>query len=256
VRTIATWNVNSLRARLDHLRIWLEQARPDILAIQETKLPDAEFPADQIRSFGYEVLFSGQKGYNGVAILGRKPGEDPVTSVPDLADDQRRILAATYDGVRVIDVYVPNGAFVGSKKYEYKLAWLEHLVAFVKREMQRHVQLALLGDFNIAPEDRDVYNPKLWEGRVLCSEAERRAFRALLDLGLTDVFRVFEQAQGHYTWWDYRGKALERNQGLRIDHLLATNALCRACSACRVDRAARAWDKPSDHAPVVAEFDI
>jgi exodeoxyribonuclease III len=253
---IATWNVNSLRARLDHLQTWLQQAHPDVLGIQETKLPDDEFPADQLRSVGYEVLFSGQKGYNGVAILARHPGEDAAASIPGLADDQRRILAATYDGVRVVDVYVPNGSFVGSKKYDYKLDWLEHLVAFLEREIQRHGRLVLLGDFNIAPDDRDVYNPKLWEGRVLCSAPERQAFRALLDLGLADAFRLFEPANGHYTWWDYRGKALERNQGLRIDHLLVTEALQSACIACRIDRTPRGWEKPSDHAPVVAQFDI
>jgi exodeoxyribonuclease-3 len=256
VLIVATWNVNSLRARLDHLGRWLEVARPDVLGIQETKLPDPEFPVDEIRSFGYEVLCSGQKGYNGVAILGRHRGEDPASALPGIEDEQRRILAATYDGVRVVNVYVPNGSFVGSKKYDYKLAWLDQLSAFLHREMRQHPRLILMGDFNIAPEDRDVYNPKLWEGRVLCSEPERRAFRTLLDLGLADTFRLFEAASGHYTWWDYRGKALEKNQGLRIDHLLVTQALRTACTGCRIDRTPRHWDKPSDHAPLLAELDL
>ena len=252
--SIATWNVNSLRARLEHVLRWLEQKQPDILGIQETKLPDEEFPADAFQDAGYHAAFSGQKGYNGVALISREPGADVVEELPGLDDHQRRVLAATYGQVRVVNLYVPNGQFVGSKKYDYKLSWLERLHDFLVEQLDSVPHLVVLGDFNIAPEDRDVYNPKLWEGRVLCSEPERAAFRELVELGLCDAFRRFQESTGHYTWWDYRASAFPRNHGLRIDHILASEALCGACEGCEVDRDPRGWDRPSDHAPVVARF--
>jgi exodeoxyribonuclease-3 len=254
--SIATWNVNSLRARLEHVLRWLEQKQPDILGIQETKLPDEEFPADAFQDAGYHAAFSGQKGYNGVALISRAPGADVVEELPGLDDDQRRVLAATYGPVRVVNLYVPNGQFVGSRKYDYKLSWLERLHDFLAEQLDSAPHLVVLGDFNIAPEDRDVYNPKLWEGRVLCSEPERAAFRELVDLGLCDAFRRFQESDGQYTWWDYRARAFQRNHGLRIDHILASEGLCEACEGCEVDREPRGWEKPSDHAPVVARFRV
>lgn len=254
--SIATWNVNSLRARLEHVLRWLEQKRPDILGIQETKLPDEEFPADAFQDAGYQAVFSGQKGYNGVALISREPGADVVDALPGLEDEQRRVLAVGYGKVRVVNLYVPNGQFVGSKKYDYKLSWLERLHGFLAKQLESAAQLVVLGDFNIAPEDRDVYNPKLWEGRVLCSEPERAAFRGLVDLGLCDAFRRFQESNGHYTWWDYRASAFQRNHGLRIDHILASKRLCEKCETCEVDREPRGWEKPSDHAPVVARFRV
>jgi exodeoxyribonuclease III len=251
---IATWNVNSLRVRLPQMLDWLRRQQPDILAIQETKLPDAEFPVAEVETAGYQAVFAGQKGYNGVATLSRLPGVEVVRDLPDLQDEQRRVLAATFGDVRVLNLYVPNGAFVGSTKYDYKLAWLDKLTAFLRGQLALYPRLVMLGDLNIAPEDRDVYNPKLWEGQVLVSEPERAAFRQFLALGLCDAFRLFEQADGHYTWWDYRTRAFNRNHGLRIDHVLASPGLCERCVACRIDKTPRALEKPSDHAPLLADF--
>ena len=253
---IATWNVNSLTVRLPQVLDWLGQQQPDILALQETKLTDAGFPTLDIANAGYQAVFAGQKTYNGVALLSRPAAGEIVTDLPGLVDPQRRVLGATVGKMRVLNLYVPNGQAVGSDKYAYKLAWLEKLADWLPDELARHPQLVVLGDFNIAPEDRDVHDPVAWAGQVLCSEAERAAFRRLLDLGFKDTFRLFPQEDQAFTWWDYRAAAFRRNLGLRIDHILASPALAMVCIACQVDKAPRRLERPSDHAPVIAEFAI
>ena len=251
---IATWNVNSLNVRLPQVLAWLASAQPDILALQETKLTDEKFPVAEIETAGYHALFSGQKTYNGVAILSKEAGKDMVTDIPGLDDPQRRVLAASYGELRVLNLYVPNGESVGSEKYTYKLDWLDKLIAFVKAELKHHPKLVVLGDFNIAPEERDVYDPLVWQGKVLFSEAERAALQRLLATGLCDTFRLFDQEEKQFSWWDYRMAAFRRNLGLRIDHILASELLCGNCGSCVIDKAPRKNERPSDHAPVVAEF--
>jgi exodeoxyribonuclease-3 len=253
---LATWNVNSLRVRLPHLRDWLADNPVDVVALQETKLTDADFPREEIEALGMRVVFSGQRTYNGVALLARNPIEDVVAGIPGFDDEQKRVLAGTVAGVRVVDVYVPNGQAVGSEKYAYKLRWLEALRGYVADQLARHERLVVLGDYNIAPEDRDVHDPKAWEGSVHVSEPERSALRALLDTGLEDCFRRFEQPEKSFSWWDYRMMAFRRNAGLRIDLILASRALAGKCAACHIDKAPRKLERPSDHAPVVAAFDI
>jgi len=248
---IATWNVNSLNVRLPQVLDWLKQASPDILALQETKLTDDKFPVADIEATGYRALFSGQKTYNGVALLTRKPAADPVTDIPGLKDPQRRVLAATVGKLRVINLYVPNGESVESDKYRYKLDWLAKLTTWLRAEIKAHPQLVVLGDFNIAPEPRDVHDPKAWEGSVLFSEPERAAFQELLKTGLQDSFRLFEQPEKSYSWWDYRMQAFRRKHGLRIDHILVSAALTARCTACHIDIEPRKNERPSDHAPVV-----
>jgi exodeoxyribonuclease-3 len=251
---LATWNVNSLKVRLPHLLEWLTREEPDAVCLQETKTEDANFPAEALRQAGYEPVFIGQKTYNGVAILSRLPATDIVSALPDFVDPQKRVLAATVDGVRVVCIYVPNGESVESDKYRYKLSWLEALRAWLAQEMKTHSRLALLGDYNIAPEGRDVHDPRLWEGKVLFSEPERAAFRALQELGLKDSFRLLEQPEKSYSWWDYRMNAFKRNLGLRIDHILVSDALAGSVKASRIDKAVRALERPSDHAPVITEL--
>jgi exodeoxyribonuclease-3 len=248
---LATWNVNSLKVRLPQLLEWLAAAVPDVVCLQETKLEDARFPRDELKRAGYEAIFSGQKTYNGVAILARAPLRDLSTGFPDA---QKRIVAATVDGARIVCVYCPNGQSVGSDKYEYKLQWFGKLRTFLTEELSRYAQLAVLGDFNVAPEDRDVHDPKLWEGQVHVSGPERAAFRALLDLGLKDSFRLFEQPEKSFSWWDYRMQGFRRNAGLRIDQILLSGALAARCAACTIDKAPRRLERPSDHAPVIAEL--
>jgi exodeoxyribonuclease-3 len=253
---IATWNVNSLRVRLPHVLDWLGREQPDVLALQETKTEDVNFPADELAKAGYQAVFSGQKTYNGVAVLSKISATDRVTDIDGLDDPQRRILAVTVEGCRIVDLYVPNGSEVGSEKYGYKLDWLTRVRDWLAVEMATNANLVVLGDFNIAPADDDVYDPDAWRGKILCSAPERDAFQSLLDLGLSDTFRQFEQAERSYTWWDYRMNGFRRNLGLRIDHILASPALARVCSGCRVDVAPRRLERPSDHAPVVAEFTV
>jgi exodeoxyribonuclease-3 len=254
--SIATWNVNSLRVRRPQLVEWLGANPVDILALQETKLTDPEFPVADLQALGYQVAYSGQKTYNGVAILARAAIGEVVVDLPGIDDPQRRLLAASIAGVRVVNVYVPNGQSVDSDKYVYKLAWLAALEKFLAAELARHPRLLVLGDFNIAPEDRDVHDPAAWQGSVLVSPAERSALARLQALGLEDLFRRFEQAERSFSWWDYRQGAYRRNNGLRIDLLLGSKALAQQCNFCRIDREPRAWERPSDHAPCIAGFDI
>jgi exodeoxyribonuclease III len=251
---IATWNVNSLRVRLNHVLDWLAIAQPDVLALQETKLSDDQFPAEALRSAGYHAVCSGQKTYNGVAILSREPARDIARDVAGLDDSQRRILVATVNDVRVLNVYVPNGSEVGSAKYAYKLDWLDKITAFVGEELAHYPNFVMLGDFNVAPADADVHDPDLWFEKILCSMPERAAVNNLLALGLVDTFRLFEQAAASFSWWDYRAAGFRRNLGLRIDIILASRALAERCTACRIDKSPRALERPSDHAPVIAEF--
>jgi exodeoxyribonuclease-3 len=251
---VASWNVNSLRVRLPQLTSWLQGATPDVVGLQETKVTDDAFPHEALRSVGYHAAASGQKTYNGVALLAREPLTDVVTDFSDLDDPQRRLIAATVGGVRYVNVYVPNGQAVGTDKYEYKLRWLRSLRRFLHGELSRHENLVVTGDFNIAPDDRDVHDPALWEGQILCSEPERDAFRSLLDLGLADTFRLFQRGTGIFSWWDYRQGGFRRNHGLRIDLLLASSTLATLCRSSTIDTEPRRAERPSDHAPVVAGF--
>lgn len=251
---IATWNVNSLRVRLPHVLNWLAANQPDALCLQEIKQEDSQFPLNALREAGYQAVFSGQKTYNGVAIICKAAPSDVVYGIPGFADEQKRLIAATVEGIRVVCIYVPNGQSVGSDKYQYKLAWLDSMHAWLKEELQRYPKLALAGDFNIAPEDRDVYDPKAWEGNVLVSEPERRAFKNIELLGLKDSFRQFEQPEKSYSWWDYRMMAFRRNMGLRLDHILLSTPLAETCTSCTIDRTPRKLEQPSDHTPVVAEL--
>ena len=251
---IATWNVNSLKVRLPHLLQWLADNPVDVLCLQETKLTDDKFPVAEINAAGYQVVFSGQKTYNGVAILAKLPLTSVVINNPRFDDPQQRILAATVDGARIICAYVPNGQAVGSDKFDYKLAWLAALRDWLADEVAAHASegLAILGDYNIAPDDRDVHDPAEWAGALHCSSQERAALGALTALGLSDAFRLFEQPEKTFSWWDYRQLAFRRNRGLRIDHILLSKALAARCTACTIDRGPRKWEQPSDHAPVIA----
>jgi len=254
VLKVASWNVNSLGVRLPHVLAWCDIARPDILALQETKLTDDRFPAEALLEAGYHSVFSGQKTYNGVAILSREPAIDSVTDIDGLDDPQRRILAVTIGDVRIIDLYVVNGSEVGSEKYAYKLHWLEQVNRFIASEIQKFEKVIVLGDFNIAPEDRDVHDPEAWHEKILCSTPERQALQQMLELGLSDTFRLFEQPENTWSWWDYRMAAFRRNMGLRIDLVLASKTLAGNCSAAYIDKEPRRQERPSDHTPAVAEF--
>ncbi|HEU0225148.1 MAG TPA: exodeoxyribonuclease III [Steroidobacteraceae bacterium] len=253
---IASWNVNSLKVRLEHLGRWLAEHPVDAIALQELKTPDEQFPAGEVRALGMHAAHYGQKTYNGVAILARKPPAEVTTGMPGSDDPQRRVIAATVAGLRLVNVYVPNGQEVGSDKYGYKLEWLARLRRHLAALLKQHPLLLVAGDFNIAPEDRDVHDPAKWEGSVHVSPAEREALAAIMALGFEDLFRRFEQPPGSFSWWDYRMGAFRRNHGLRIDLMLASPALAARCSSCTIDRAPRAWERPSDHAPVTAVFDI
>jgi exodeoxyribonuclease-3 len=252
---IATWNVNSLNVRLPHVLKWLGENPVDVLCIQETKLTDDKFPFKEIEEAGYQVVFSGQKTYNGVAILSKLPMTEVVRNNPKYPDEQQRILAATIDGIRVVCAYVPNGQALDSDKYTYKLGWLQSFRDWLAEELARNEHLAVLGDYNIAPEDRDVHDPAAWEGMVHVSPRERAALQELLGIGLADSFRLFEQPEKSFSWWDYRMLGFQKNKGLRIDHVLLSASLVKRCSACIVDRAPRKWAQPSDHAPVIATLD-
>jgi len=252
---IASWNVNSIRVRLPQVLQWVVTTRPDVLAIQETKITDDAFPAADLEAAGYHVLFAGQKTYNGVALLSREPSTDVLTDLASMEDPQRRLIAAPVGGVRIYNVYVPNGQAVGSEKFEYKLRWLAALRQQLAGELSRHEQVVVAGDFNVAPDDRDVHDPSAWVGQVLVSEPERKALTGLLELGLADTFRLFDQPESCFSWWDYRAAAFRRNRGLRIDLLLASRAMAGRCVRSSVDTGPRTWEKPSDHAPIFAQFD-
>jgi exodeoxyribonuclease III len=253
---LATWNVNSLKVRLPQVLAWVEKHQPDVLCLQETKLEDANFPLREIADAGYLALCSGQKTYNGVAVLSRIEGLECAIAIPGHEDVQKRVIAATVDGVRVICAYVPNGESVESGKYQYKLKWFGAFRAWLAAELTRYPRLAVLGDFNVAPEARDVYDPAAWEGRVLFSRPEREAFESLIALGLKDAFRLFEQPERSFSWWDYRVNAFRRKLGLRIDHILLSDALASRCVTCTIDTEPRGNERPSDHAPVVAELNL
>ena len=251
---IASWNVNSLKVRLPHLGDWLATTTPDVVALQETKTEDTKFPVAAIAALGYRCVFSGQKTYNGVAILARDEPHAVLTDIPGLDDPQRRILAATIGDLRIVNLYVVNGQAIGSEKYAYKLDWLARVRDFLDAEMQRFPQMIVLGDFNIVPDDRDVYDPVAWHEQILCSTPERAALKSLFDLGLHDSFRLFESGAGHYSWWDYRQAGFRRNLGLRIDLILASDALRARCRSASIERTPRTWERPSDHTPVVLEL--
>ncbi|MFI4968515.1 MAG: exodeoxyribonuclease III [Gammaproteobacteria bacterium] len=253
---IASWNVNSLRARMSHVVAWLEAQQPDVLALQEIKMVDSEFPALEFDRLGYQAICSGQPSYNGVALLTKKDADDVVTALPDFDDPQKRVLGAKVDGVYVLDLYVPNGQAVDTDKYRYKLEWLAQLDLWVQQLTREHANLVLLGDFNIAPDDRDIYDPAAWGESVLASPPERAAFRSLLGHGLKDSFRLLHDGGGNFSWWDYRAAGFQRNLGLRIDHILLSAPLAERCSAAWIDREPRGWDKPSDHTPVAVELNL
>lgn len=264
---LASWNVNSLRVRLEHLGQWLALERPDILGLQETKLTDDKFPVEEIRALGYHCVFSGQPSYNGVAILAKASRfqaiEEWSCEEPRLPGDQKRFIAATLktlEGetqIRFINLYVPNGSEVGSEKYSYKLQWLDALKQRLQEEQAGHSLVSVVGDFNIAPADIDVHDPSAWQDKILCSEPERQRFHDLLSLGFTDSFRAQTGPENQaFSWWDYRQAGFRRNQGLRIDHLLISDALMKHCDQVGIDRTPRGWEKPSDHAPALASFNL
>lgn len=253
---LATWNVNSLKVRLPQVLAWLETNPVDALCLQELKLANEFFPLDAFTEIGYHAVWAGQKTYNGVAIISREPGSDTQRNLPGFDDPQQRVIATTLPSpagpVRVISAYCPNGQSLDSDKYTYKLAWFQALREWLDAELKTYPRLAVLGDYNVAPADEDVHDPAKWEGDVLVSEPEREAFRALLDLGLTDAFRLFPQEEKSFSWWDYRRFAFRRNAGLRIDHILLSEALRPLCTDCHIDKIPRTWEQPSDHTPVVA----
>lgn len=251
---LATWNVNSLNVRLPHLLAWLADNPVDVIVLQETKLTDDKFPCAEIEAAGYKAVFLGQKTYNGVALLSKGDASAVVKNIPGFSDNQARVITATVAGLRVVGAYFPNGQAPGTDKFEYKMQWLRALRDWLREELAEHPQLMLMGDFNIAPEDRDVYDPVTWAGQIHCTDEERGHFRHLLGLGLVDAFRLFDQPTKSWTWWDYRNLAFRKNQGLRIDHVLASETLRTTIKACTIDRAPRKLERPSDHAPVIVEL--
>lgn len=253
---LATWNVNSLAVRLPQLLDWLAANPVDALVLQETKLTDDKFPTLEIGAAGYQVQWFGQKTYNGVALISKTPADLVVKNIPGFADEQARVIAGTVAGVRVIGAYFPNGQAPDSEKFVYKMGWLNALRAWVQAELQANDKLVLMGDYNIAPEDRDVYDPVGWAGQIHCTPEERAHFQGLIDLGLVDAFRMFEQPPKSWSWWDYRNLAFRKNQGLRIDHILVSKALQAGVKSCVIDKVPRKNERPSDHAPVVVEIEL
>ncbi len=253
---IASWNVNSLKVRLPHLLDWLAEAQPDVVCLQELKLEDPNFPRAEIEAAGYHAAFAGQKTYNGVALLAKAPIGEVTVGNPLFADEQKRLISGTVDGIRVVCAYMPNGQEVGCDKYDYKLRWLAALADWLSSELQAYPRLALCGDYNIAPDERDVHDPQRWQDCILVSEPERAAFRSFIELGLVDSFRLFEQPEKTFSWWDYRMLGFQKNQGLRIDHILLSAPLAAQCSAAGIDRAPRKRERPSDHAPVWASLTV
>jgi exodeoxyribonuclease-3 len=252
---LATWNVNSLAVRLPQLLDWLAANPVDAMVLQETKLTDDKFPRAELEAAGWRVAFHGQKTYNGVALLSRSDATDVVKNIPGHDDAQARVIAGTVAGVRTIGVYIPNGQAPDSEKFVYKMRWQDALREWVRSELAQHPQLVLMGDYNVAPEDRDVYDPIAWAGQIHCTPEERAQFRGLLELGMVDAFRLFEQPPKSWSWWDYRNLAFRKNQGLRIDHILVSQALQTRVSACVIDKLPRKNERPSDHAPVIVTLD-
>jgi exodeoxyribonuclease III len=253
---IATWNVNSIAARLPHITRWLAANGPEVLCIQESKCADEKFPLLEIKAAGYDCVIFGQQSYNGVAILSREGCGKVIRGYPeDDASSHARLLAADVAGIRIVNVYVPNGQMVGSEKYAFKLGWMKRLREFLDQNYDKTEPVLLCGDFNVAPEERDVHDPRLWQNRILFSEPERAALRHIKDWGLTDTFRMHTEEGGHYSWWDYRAGGFRRNLGLRIDHIWVSPPLAARSKATWIDKEPRAWERPSDHAPVVAEFE-
>ena len=252
---LATWNVNSLTVRLPQVLDWLAVHEPDVLCLQETKLTDDKFPHAEFQALGYCAEWHGQKTYNGVALLSRVPAADVLKNIPGFDDPQARVITGTVRGIRVIGAYMPNGQAPDSDKFVYKMRWLEALRAWVAQEAAQHPRVVLVGDYNIAPEDRDVHDPALWAGQILCTPQERAHFQSLLGLGMHDAFRLFEQAPKSWSWWDYRNLAFRKNQGLRIDHILVTDALKPFVTACVIDKLPRKNERPSDHAPVMVTLE-
>ena len=255
---LASWNVNSLKVRLPHVLDWLKEHQPDILGLQETKTIDENFPLEDIQAAGYHVNFAGQKTYNGVAVISKLEATDIITDLPGLDDPQRRVLGCTIahesGDIRFLNLYIPNGSEVGSEKYDYKLDWLDKLSKYVAAQIKEHKNFVMVGDFNIAPDDRDLWDPVGWKDKILVSPPERAVLQGLLDMGLTDTFRLFEQEEELYSWWDYRAAGFRRNHGMRIDLLLSSPAMTEHCTASYIDKEPRKLERPSDHAPVVAEF--
>ena len=252
---LATWNVNSITARLPLVLKWLEAASPDVLCLQELKCLDEKFPAEEFAELGYNSAVFGQRTYNGVAILSREACEDVQRGFPDDEEGAHaRLIAATIKGVRVVNVYVPNGQFVGSDKYRFKLEWMRRLRRFFDESYETKERVLLCGDFNVAPEERDVHDPAQWEGHILFSKRERAALENIREWGFTDAFRLHTEEGGHYSWWDYRQGAFRRNNGLRIDHIWVSESLAKRCEECWIDKEPRTWERPSDHTPVVARF--
>ena len=251
---LATWNVNSLTVRLPQLIDWLALHQPDAMVLQETKLTDDKFPHAEIEAAGYRVQWFGQKTYNGVALLSKNEAVDVVRNIPGFSDPLARVITGTVDGIRIVGAYFPNGQAPGTDKFDYKMQWLRGLREWLADEIAAHPKLILLGDFNIAPDDRDVYDPVAWAGQIHCTDEERDHLKKLFALGLVDAFRLFEQAPKSWSWWDYRNLAFRRNQGLRIDLILVSEALKASVRACEIDSLTRKNERPSDHAPVVIEL--
>lgn len=251
---LATWNVNSLNVRLPQVLDWLAQTSTDILLLQEIKMLDNQFPTEDFTQAGYHAQCFGQKTYNGVAIISRYPITDVAYNIPGFEDEQARVITATIEGIRTVCAYIPNGQAPGTDKFDYKMTWLQALNTWLAQETEKHPQLILAGDYNIAPEDRDVYDPIAWKGQILCTPQERQHFQNLLGLGLSDAFRLFEQEPGLWSWWDYRNLSFQKNKGLRIDHILVSHPLKEQVKTCFIDKAPRKNERPSDHAPVVIEL--
>ena len=251
---IASWNVNGIRARIDHVTAWIEENQPDVLALQETKVVDELFPYAAFESLSYSVEVFGQKSYNGVANITKNGSAQTSKGISGLVDPQTRVISTTHKDVRVVNVYVPNGQAVGSEKFDYKLSWLKHLKKMLKDDLKKHPKMVVLGDFNIAPSDQDVHDPEKWKDKILCSAQERNMFEEILSLGFKDSFRLFEKEAGFHSWWDYRTAAYTKELGLRIDLLLISNELVPLCKKGYIDEKPRWLERPSDHTPVVVEL--
>ena len=251
---IASWNVNGVRARLEHVTSWIEANQPDVLALQETKVMDDMFPFEAFEKIGYQAKIYGQKSYNGVALLAKSEPENVVEGIDGYKDEQTRVISATYGDIRVVNVYIPNGQTVGSDKFNYKMKWLKNLLKLLEQQLKTNNKIVVLGDFNIAPDDTDVHDPELWKDKVLCSDDERKWLSKIMGLGFIDSFRLFEQEEGLFSWWDYRAAAYRRKMGLRIDLILISEALKKSCVDGYIDETPRGQEKPSDHTPVLIEL--